>query len=125
MKPTLLLAIIAASFSLTACTSTTDGQTPAKAEVSVSASNQRVQLTRAEILSTYPGKTLRGSGHSISFNADGTWKNDTGQSGTYTVTNDGVITLKGGLGLRLAVYKQGNRYYHRNVDSGAGGFYSL
>lgn len=125
MKAILPLAVIAASLALTGCNSTS-GSAPAAGSAATAASTQRVKLSRAEILATYPGKTLRSSDHSITFNSDGnTWRNSTGQSGTYTVTDDGVITLKGGLNLRLAVYKEGNRYYHRNVVSGQGGFYSI
>jgi type IV secretory pathway TrbL component len=125
MKSFLPLAVVAATLALTGCNSTS-GSAPAAGTQTAAAASQRVKLSRAEILSTYPGKTLRSSDHTITFNSDGsTWRNSTGQSGTYTVTDDGVISLQGGLNLRLAVYKDGNRYYHRNVVSSQGGYYSI
>jgi len=110
---------------LTAC-STSGGNTPASGSpAEKSSTKQRERLSAAEVTSLYGGKTARGSGHWTTYKTDGTWVNNSGATGRWTVTGDGTLVMTGGLSLRLQVFRDGNRYYHRNASSGAGGYYSL
>lgn len=114
-------------FGLAAC-STSGGDTSASASSSIavaSKTNARERLSRAEVVAIYSGKTARGSGHSTTYNADGTWRNNSGATGSWSVTGNGTLVMTGGLNMRLQVFREGNRYYHRNARSGAGGYYSV
>lgn len=116
-----------AVFGLAAC-STSGGDTSVSASSTTavtSKSNARERLSRAEVVAIYSGKTARGSGHSTTYNADGTWKSNSGATGSWSVTGDGTLVMTGGLNMRLQVSREGNRYYHRNARSGAGGYYSV
>lgn len=112
---------------LSAC-STSGGDAPSSGNggaVAKKSTQQRERLSAAEVTSLYSGKTARGSGHSTTYKADGTWVNNSGATGRWTVTGDGTLVMTGGLSLRLQVFRDGNRYYHRNASSGAGGYYTL
>ena len=108
---------------LPACTAT-DGGTTVSAEAPI-ATAERTRLSRADVLARYSGRTARGSGHSTTYNADGTWTNNSGQSGRWTVASDGTLVMSGDLDLRLQVFSEGNRYYHRNARTGEGGYYRV
>ena len=91
----------------------------------VAQSNERVQLSRSEVLSMYTGQTLRGSGHYQTYKADGTWVGNNGNSGRWSVAPDGTLIMTGDVNLKLAVFREGNRFYHRNTRTGDGGYYSI
>lgn len=122
----LTLAMLAVA-ALTAC-STSGSNTSSAGNGSVTATKsaaQRERLSAAEVVSLYTGKTARGSGHSTTYKADGTWVNNSGATGRWMVSGDGTLVMTGGLSMSLQVFRDGNRYYHRNASSGAGGYYTL
>lgn len=83
-----------------------------------------VKLTQDQIAAAYVGKTVRSSAHSTTYLADGTWVNKSGQKGRYKITKDGILIMSGAFNLSLEVFKEGNRYYNRNVKTGEGGYYT-
>ncbi|QEE43573.1 hypothetical protein FVA81_02775 (plasmid) [Rhizobium sp. WL3] len=116
-----------ATAALSAC-STSGSNTSSEGNGSVTATKsaaQRERLSAAEVVSLYTGKTARGSGHSTTYKADGTWVNNSGATGRWRVSGDGTLVMTGGLSMSLQVFRDGNRYYHRNASSGAGGYYTL
>lgn len=124
-----LLTVITVTVGLAACNATTSGSSgngsAEQASTNTQTTAKRVRLSRAEILSLYTGKTTRASDHSIAYKPDGTWVSDSGTTGRWSVASDGTLVLTGGLNLRLQVFREGNRFYHRNARSGAGGYYTL
>ncbi|MEO3388344.1 hypothetical protein [Mesorhizobium sp. CAU 1741] len=121
-----LVATAVVSLALSACsTSSESNVTPSASAPAASAQAGRTQLSRAEIVDTYSGRTLRGAGHSTTYNADGTWTNSAGRSGRWTVSNSGVLRMTGGVNIGLQIFSDGDRYYHRNTSSGQGGYYTI
>ncbi|MGX1306845.1 hypothetical protein AB7M35_001565 [Amorphus suaedae] len=84
----------------------------------------RVKLTQDQIAAAYVGKTVQSRQHSTKYLADGTWVNKSGQKGRYKITKSGILVMSGDINLSLEVYKEGDRYYNRNVKSGEGGYYT-
>ncbi|MEE4013356.1 DUF995 domain-containing protein [Roseibium sp. FZY0029] len=124
-----LLTVSAVTVGLAACNTTTSSSSgngsAEQASTNTQTTAKRVRLSRAEIIRLYTGKTTRASDHSITYKPDGTWVSDSGTTGRWSVTSDGTLVLTGGLNLRLQVFRDGNRFYHRNARSGAGGYYTL
>jgi hypothetical protein len=114
------------AISLSACTTSGGSDSSSGGSVAATAkSSARQQLSQAEVKSLYSGKTARGSGHSTTYKANGTWVNNSGATGRWSVTSNGTLVMTGGLNLRLQVFREGSRYYHRNARTGAGGYYSV
>lgn len=119
-----------ALLSVSACTTATEtsGSGGASAPTptrTAAPSTERVKLTRSQVLALYTGKTLRGAGHSQTYRADGTWVNNSGRQGRWSVAPDGTLVMTGDLDMRLAVFREGNRFYHRNTRTGSGGYYQI
>lgn len=111
---------------LSACTTSSGSDSSSGGSIAATAkSSARQQLSQAEVKNLYSGKTARGSGHSTTYKADGTWVNNSGATGCWSVTPNGTLVMTGGLNLRLQVFREGNRYYHRNARTGVGGYYSV
>lgn len=85
---------------------------------------QRVKLNGQEVAAAYVGKTVSSRQHSTTYKPDGTWVNKSGQKGRYKISNKGILSMTGDINIRLEVFREGNRYYNRNVQSGAGGYYT-
>lgn len=130
MKNTLTAVALAGMLAtgLAGCNSTSGSSSPQASAATPAAPQmtaKREQLTQAEVVALYTGKTARGSGHSTTYKADGTWVNNSGATGKWSVTSDGTLVMTGGMNLRLQIFREGNRFYHRNAVSGAGGYYML
>jgi len=125
---TSLVVVGVASFGLAACSTSGGGENAASVSAASSTttkSNGRERLSRAEVMAAYSGKTARGSGHSTTYNADGTWVSNKGVTGSWSVAGDGTLVMTGGMNMRLQIFTEGNRYYHRNARSGSSGYYSV
>ena len=84
------------------------------------------KLDGDEIRSIYIGKTLRSKKSAIKYKKDGTWHDTkSGKHGTYSISDSGILRLKGGYRIKLSVTKVGNKYLHLNIRSGNSGYYTL
>ena len=127
MKSVGVAFLLATSFALAGCNQAGNSPSAQAAQAASSTpapASARTRLSRDEVLAAYAGKTVTGSGHATSYRNDGTWTNKNGQSGTYSVTSDGILVMQGDLNMRLEVFRDGQGFYNRNTVSGQGGRYT-
>ncbi|NRA89331.1 MAG: DUF995 domain-containing protein [Rhizobiales bacterium] len=119
---TLVVGLLASG--LIAC-NTTASKTQTAVVKTAAKTVQKMKLSKKEIVALYAGKTLKGSGHSTHYKADGTWVNNSRKTGRWSVTADGILIMTGAVNLSLEIYRHGSRFYHRNIKSGSAGYYTI
>lgn len=120
-----IICVSALMFGLAACNTTSQTQSSNGSKITASQSNERVKLKRSQIIALYTGKRVQGAGHYQIYKADGTWTGNRNTKGRWSVTSNGTLVLRGDVNLRLAVYRKGNRFIHKNVRTGQSGNYRI